>query len=103
VLPVGPPDADARAAIWNRYVTDITDERIDVDILVQRTELFTPADIEFAAHKAAQLAFEREHFEQVRHRATTEEFLAAIAETRQTLTQEMIETFVHDTETFARS
>ena len=103
VLPVGPPDADARAAIWNRYVTDITDEQIDVDILVQRTELFTPADIEFAAHKAAQLAFEREHFEGVHHRAMTDEFLAAIGETRPTLTTEMIETFRNDTNTFARS
>ncbi len=100
VLPVGPPDADARAAIWNRYVTD---ERIDVDILVQRTELFTPADIEFAAHKAAQLAFEREHFEGVHHRAMTDEFLAANGETRPTLTSEMIETFRTDTNTFARS
>jgi len=103
VLPVGPPDAEARAAIWNRYVTEITDEPIDVDLLVERSELFTPADIEFAAHKAAQFAFEREHFERVQHRATTEEFLAAIGETRPTLTREMIESFGRDTETFARS
>ncbi|HVF31905.1 MAG TPA: ATP-binding protein [Acidimicrobiales bacterium] len=103
VLPVGPPDNEARAAIWTRYVTGITDEPVDLDTLVERTELFTPADIEFTAHKTAQLAFEREHFDGVRHRATTEEFVVAISQTRPTLTREMIETFAGETKTFARS
>lgn len=30
VLPVGPPDAAAREAIWRRYVGEITDEDVDV-------------------------------------------------------------------------
>jgi SpoVK/Ycf46/Vps4 family AAA+-type ATPase len=53
VLPVGPPDTEARRAIWGRYVAQITDEDVDVEALVEATELFTPADIEFAARKAA--------------------------------------------------
>ena len=78
VLPVGPPDADARRAVWQRYVDEISDEPVDVDALVVASDLYTPADIEFAARKAAQRAFEREHFEGAGRRATTEDFLGAI-------------------------
>jgi transitional endoplasmic reticulum ATPase len=102
VLAVGPPDGEARAAIWRRYVHEISDEDVDIAALVDATELFTPADIEFAARKAAQRAFEREHFERVGTRATTQDFLAAIAQTRPTLAQEMVEAFEEDRRRFAR-
>src|SRR6266566_2285750 len=90
VLPVGPPDAEAREAIWKRYTEEITDQALDLRRLVAASELFTPADIEFAARKAAQMAFEREHFEGERHRATTAEFLAAIEQTKPTLSEEIV-------------
>jgi transitional endoplasmic reticulum ATPase len=102
VLPVGPPDNEARSAIWARYVAEITDEPLDVPALVAATGLFTPADIEFAARKAAQRAFEREHFEGISRRATAAEFLQAIGDTRPTLTEEMVESLRQDTAEFAR-
>lgn len=102
VLPAGPPDAEARRAIWTRYAKEITDEDIDIDLLVEATELFTPADIEFSADKAAQRAFEREHFDESSGRATTREFLFAIKRTRPSLTEDAIETFRKETKTFAR-
>jgi SpoVK/Ycf46/Vps4 family AAA+-type ATPase len=103
VLPVGPPNDEARAAIWTRYVDEITDEPVDVGVLVDASALFTPADIEWAARKAAQRAFEREHFAGRGSRATTEDFLAAITETRATLTPAMVEQFVADTTRFSRA
>ncbi len=102
VLPVGPPDAEARRAIWQRYIDEITDQATDVEALVDASELFTPADIEFAARKAAQRAFERELFEGVTTRATTAEFLWALQRTRPTLTAEIIESLHEDTLRFAR-
>jgi SpoVK/Ycf46/Vps4 family AAA+-type ATPase len=102
VLPVGAPDSDARRAIWSRYVEEITDQPVDVDALVAETNLFTPADIEFAARKAAQRAFEREHFEGVGHRAGTEDFLDAIRGTRPSLSQEILDSFSEDVERYAR-
>jgi transitional endoplasmic reticulum ATPase len=102
ILPVGLPDAEARGAIWHGYIEEITDEPIDLATLVQASELFTPADIEFAARKAAQRAFEREHFESVPHRATTADFLATIRDTRPTLTAEMVASFEDDRLRFAR-
>jgi len=103
VLPVGPPNDEARASIWARYVDEITDEHVDVAVLVEASPLFTPADIEWAARKAAQRAFEREHFAGSGSRATTDDFLAAIAETRATLTPGMVEDFLADTARFSRA
>jgi SpoVK/Ycf46/Vps4 family AAA+-type ATPase len=74
VLPVGPPDAEARGAIWSRYAEEITDLDVEIDALVAESALFTPADIEFAARKPAQHAYEREHFEGASHRATQDDF-----------------------------
>lgn len=102
VLPVGPPDRTAREAIWGRYVAEITDEPVDVDALVDATDLFTPADIEFAARKAAQHAFEREHFERTPQRATTKDFLEAVENTRPTLSADMVRAFAENVATFAR-
>jgi transitional endoplasmic reticulum ATPase len=82
VLPVGPPDDGARAAIWERYAAEITDEPVELKMLSEYSRMFTPADIEFAARKAAQSAFERDHFSSDDSRASEADFLAAIAETR---------------------
>ena len=74
-----------------------------VPVLVEASPLFTPADIEWAARKAAQRAFEREHFAGGGSRATTEDFLSAIAETRATLTPAMVAEFDADTTRFSRA
>lgn len=111
VLPVGPPDDAARAAILRSYVAQITDADVDIDRLVQATHLFTPADIDFAARKAAQVAFERAVFggppagrglEPASARATVDDFLGAIADTRPTLTRKLVHEFETDIDTYAR-
>jgi transitional endoplasmic reticulum ATPase len=102
VLPVGAPDAGARQAIWSRYVEEITDRPIDLEALAVESDFFTPADIEFAARKAAQRAFEREHFEGTNHRATDNDFLVAIHSTRPSLSKEILDLFAEDVERYAR-
>jgi transitional endoplasmic reticulum ATPase len=85
-----PRPRGARGA-WRRYLKEITEAEGDVSVLVDATELFTPADIEFAARKAAQDAFKCEHFGRTGKRATTQDSLAAIEQTRPTLAQDIIE------------
>jgi transitional endoplasmic reticulum ATPase len=102
VLPVGPPDPQARGLIWARYVGEITDKNIDIKSLVEASEFFTPADIEFTARKAAQAAFERDHFDKAGYRATTDDFLTAIQLTRPTLSRELVDGFAEETKRFAR-
>ncbi|MFE1764653.1 ATP-binding protein [Streptomyces angustmyceticus] len=107
LIPIGTPDTAARSAIWSRY----TDGRAEVDVaaLVAASELFTPADIEHAARVAAQASFERD-LEAVgagagapgRLGASTEDYLAAIAQCRPTVTPEMIDEFTADITAHAR-
>lgn len=101
VIPIGPPDATARAAVWRRYLGPAA-ESVDLAALVQASELFTPADIEFAARKGAQAAFEREVVHRAGEPATTQDYLAAIRDVRPTLTDGMIREFREDTEQFTR-
>jgi transitional endoplasmic reticulum ATPase len=102
VIPVGPPDDEARQAIWNRYLAAMPHADIDMASVVERSRLFTPADIEFAARRTAQLVFERVMFEQADELTTTADVLAGIAQTRRTLTEEMVEQFDQDIEDYAR-
>src|SRR5271169_6643554 len=103
VLPVGPPDEDARRAIWDRYLRAIPHRELDMAAVVAQSMLFTPADIEFAARRTAQLVFERVLFEHQEELAATADVLRGIAETRRTLTQQMVKDFEQDITDFARA
>ena len=101
VIPVGPPDQPARHAVWQRYL-GTANAHIDVDRLVTASELFTPADIEFAARKGAQAAFEREMIDGGGQPATTGDYLTAIGEVRPTLSADMLAEFERGKTDFAR-
>jgi len=103
LLPVGPPDEVARAAIWRGYIDRITDRPVDVDALVRTSALFTPADIDFAARKAAQHAFERGVLEHEEGRAVSADFLTAISDTRPSLTKSAVRDFQEDIDDYARA
>lgn len=104
VLPIGPPDPAARRAIWARFIPPAA-AGVDLAAIVDASESFTPADIEFAAGKAAQAAFERfvrERSDRAETTVATADYLEAIAKTRPTLTPAMVADFTADIETFAR-
>ena len=102
VIPVGPPDPAARAAIWDRYLAAIPHRELDMAAIVEESRLFTPADIEFAARRTAQLAFERVLFEHGDEELTTGDILRAIGQTRRTLTTELVSEFEQDILDYAR-
>jgi transitional endoplasmic reticulum ATPase len=95
IIPVGPPDSAARAAIWRRYLGPMS-ESVEIHKLVEASAMFTPADIEFAARKGAQSAFEREIEFRRGELAHTDDYLSAIADTRPTLTEAMLAEFDED-------
>jgi GNAT superfamily N-acetyltransferase len=101
VLPVGPPDATARQAIWTRYLGPHA-ATVDTEQLVQASAMFTPADIEFAARKGAQAAFEREVVHRREQPASTQDYLDAVADTRPTLNDRILADFEQDIEQFSR-
>jgi transitional endoplasmic reticulum ATPase len=107
VIPIGAPDAAARAAIWRRYIPSAVLERVDLDRLVDASDLFTPADIEFAARKGSQRALEiavygEEGATPEARGPTTADYAAALSQTRPTLTKAIVDDFTEDIDTIAR-
>jgi transitional endoplasmic reticulum ATPase len=101
LIPIGPPDPAARAAIWARYLGPAA-EAVDLDPLVAASAMFTPADIEFAARKGAQAAFEREVTYHEGKPVSTQDYLDAIADTRPSLTEQARRDFDEDIEHHTR-
>ncbi len=105
VIPIGLPDETARESIWRRYIPSETVDTVDIAELVTRTEGFSPADIEFAARKAAQRALEAAVYDTAPGAPTgptTEDYLWAIGDTRMTVSSEMVGGFLEDIESLAR-
>lgn len=116
VIPIGLPDAEARTAMWNRFIPAAIADSVKVEMLVQATEGFTPADIEFAARSASQRAleaavYETEHSESPprgesntsRQRGpSTEDYLLSISETRMTVSAAVAQEFLEDIDSIAR-
>ncbi len=104
VIPVGPPDADARRALWTAYTQGLGSS-VDIEALVRASEGLTPADIEHAARVAAQASFERELVDGVgddEPGASTVDYLEAIGQARPTVTEAMVQEFNEDIDAFAR-
>ncbi len=121
VIPIGLPDAEARTAMWQRFIPDTVQEFVDVPQLVARTEGYSPADIEFAARAASQRALETavyadtagqdptetamtEAHQQVPTQIgpTTADYLDAIHETCTTVSEDVAAAFQEDIHTLAR-
>lgn len=108
VLPIGLPDAEARAAIWRRYVPAEISGTIDFAVLVEESDGLTPADIEYAARRASQEALARVLRSGAGSAATdrtdlgTADYRAALEVTRATVSEEEQSAFSEDIETLAR-
>jgi MoxR-like ATPase/GNAT superfamily N-acetyltransferase len=103
VLPIGPPDAGARAAIWRGHLAAARAAEVEVDPLVESSAGLTPADIGHAARVVAQRTFECTVDTGARCVARTADYLAAIAAVRPTVTEAMIREFEEDIARTARS
>ena len=114
VIPIGLPDAEARRAMWQRFIPPAVLDQVDVERLVERSEGFSPADIEFAARSASQRALEKAVYEQADDGGTsggpggrvrgpaTADYLGTIADTRATVSDAVAREFLEDIERLAR-
>lgn len=104
VIPIGLPDAEARAAIWSRFVPPGAAAEVDLAALVEASAGFTPADMEFAARRASQAALEAAVDGRGEEAAgpTTGDYLTAIASTRATVSDEVAGEFAEDIDAFGR-
>ena len=108
VLPIGLPDAEARSAIWRRYVPAGVAAGVDFDRLVAASRGLTPADIEYAARRASQDALARALRSAApggageRTELETSDYLAALEVTRATVSDEQQAAFLEDIDALAR-
>lgn len=100
VLPIGPPDADARGELWRRYVKD---PDVDISTLVDATPYYTPADVAHVARAVAQATFERSVDSGTRCRSDTADYLNVVQGTRPTLSAEQVLGFSTDIKQYART
>jgi transitional endoplasmic reticulum ATPase len=103
VIPIGLPDEEAREAIWRRYIPPAA-AAIDLGTLVEMTEGFSPADIEYAARKASQSALENAVYAGSNdpQGPFVEDYIAAISATRATVSAEVAREFWEDIENVGR-
>jgi SpoVK/Ycf46/Vps4 family AAA+-type ATPase len=100
VIPIGTPDAAARAAIWSRYTTAAD---VDLDLLVASSESFTPAEIEHAARTASQASFERAVYGgSTDEGPTTDDYVAALRGARPSVDAAVRASFEADVRDLAR-
>ena len=106
VIPIGLPDEAAREAIWSRYIPDAVEGSVNLAELVASTDGYSPADIEFAARSASQSALEQSVFgapDAGILGPSTDDYLAAIAKTRATVSATVSSDFQVDIEALART
>ncbi|WP_234326426.1 ATP-binding protein [Streptomyces sp. NRRL S-337] len=101
VVPLGPPDQQARAALWESFLTR-AGAQADVSALVSASEGFTPADIGHAARTVSQSAFERTIDTGARTRPATDDYLDTIRSTHATVSPAVAKEFAEQPERFAR-
>ncbi|MFF1420010.1 ATP-binding protein [Streptomyces sp. NPDC058280] len=102
VLPVGPPDHEARKALWASYIAKAQAEA-DTGVLADVSDGFTPADIKQAARTVAQAIFERSLDSGKRAHPTTEDYLRTIRRTRPTVSDDMALEFADHTIRYGRT
>ena len=106
VVPIGLPDIAARQAIWERYIPEAVADQVDLAVLVEKSDGFSPADVEYAAHRASQHALEKALYKAGDGPAingpSTDDYVAAISETRRTVSEEVAAEFLEDIERLAR-
>ncbi|UQE76481.1 GNAT family N-acetyltransferase [Gordonia sp. PP30] len=104
IIPIGLPDALARKAIWSSYIPEGARELVDVEKLIDSSEGLTPADIEYASRKAAQVALERaiDSPDDAVPGPSTADYLDALRSIRPTVPPETIDEFLEDIERLGR-
>ncbi|WP_075354988.1 ATP-binding protein [Desulfovibrio sp. DV] len=102
IIPVGFLDDDGRRTILEYHNARINVGDIDLDLIVQKTRYFTPADLEHLYQLIAQYAFDREYETGKDFAVTTECILEKIGLVRPSLTDEVMTQFQEDVQTYSR-
>jgi len=102
IIPVGGLDREGRATILEHYLARLNTGRIDLDLLVELTIGFTPADIQYLFQQVALSAFEQELASRNDYLVTAATFIDIEPKILPSLSTEMILEFEKDSLTYSR-
>jgi transitional endoplasmic reticulum ATPase len=103
IIPVGGMREDERKTVLQYYLSRVNLGDVDVDQINLQIARFTPADIQYLFERVAQFAFEQELANKQEYFVTTETVMRTLTEIRPTLTDEVINEFDKDSQTYSRS
>jgi transitional endoplasmic reticulum ATPase len=103
IIPVGGMREDERRTVLQYYLSRVNLGDVDVDQINMQIARFTPADIQYLFERVAQFAFEQELANKQEYFVTTETVMRILTEIRPTLTDEVINEFDKDSQTYSRS
>ncbi|MEM3737272.1 MAG: ATP-binding protein [Candidatus Bathyarchaeia archaeon] len=103
IMPIGPLNRDARKKIFEKYISSLNVGEVDIDALAEKTERYTPADIQYVCMEVAHLAFEAEFTSGRDYKVSTQDLLRAIENHKPTVTEEDLKKFREDATFFCRS
>jgi SpoVK/Ycf46/Vps4 family AAA+-type ATPase len=103
VIPIGPPDEDARHALWTKILTRLDTQEVKINDLVKATEGFTPGDIELASQRAASIAFDRARKGIEPSHITSYDFVQSISKTNASITSQIAKQFAEESKKFGRA
>jgi SpoVK/Ycf46/Vps4 family AAA+-type ATPase len=102
VIPIGPPDPDARLALLTDMLGAIPGSAIDPEAMVEPTDGLTPADIASAIQRAAAAAFRSVRQGDTTATITNSDLIEAIDSTVPTISEASRADFVEESERFSR-
>jgi len=98
IVPIGPPDRNAREALWLAAVErlDHRDVKVDIDQLAAQSVGFTPGDVALAAQRAAAAAFNRIRGSEDPQWVTNEDLFSAVQRTAASVSSADFEHFADE-------
>jgi SpoVK/Ycf46/Vps4 family AAA+-type ATPase len=103
IFPVGPLNTESRKLILEDKIYAVIAAPLDIDRIVDKTEGFTPADIEAVVAQVAQQAFEKEVASDKEYRSSTDDFMLAVSLHQPTISREDMEAFRQDAKKYCRA
>ncbi|MDP2730814.1 MAG: ATP-binding protein [Dehalococcoidales bacterium] len=103
ILPIGAINAQERQEVFSLYLKHMNTGEIDLGLIAQRAERYTPADIEAVCTNAAQSAFEKETTLGSDYKLGTEDLLQALENHKATISEEDLGRFQEDIDQFCRA
>lgn len=103
IVPVGIMSAKERQEVFSLYLKQMNTGEIDLELIAQRAERYTPADIEAVCTNAAQSAFEKEAMLGNDYKIGTEDLLQALENHKTTISEEDLRRFQEDIDQFCRA